>query len=440
MCSELLRCRMSSWLQVDHDAQVLAKPFVGYAEGGDLHDGRVSVERMFDLGARDVLTPTNNDVLDSIDDVHKSVVVDLRDVTRAEPTVAVHHLSRGFGFVPVAEHVEGRLDTELTPCVWRRRDVVASVVDELRFDDGERFPCRPRFVRVVVSPNRTHSPVGLCESVPLARFRRLELALQLFNLAWWGWCATRSDSLQRRHVAFVEVGVLHHVLQHGGHARPCRRTFSLDEGQRVAGVPLGHEDELPSFDEAGEEDVVGARDVEEWDGTDDTGREASGHATHLPHLEGELRHTDLVADSAVALHDPFRVACGAGCVHNTRWSVGADDRIRHRSLFRLFHQCVEGHGPLSLWRATTDNTGDAEFADAGQSTFEPFGVANEDLGAAVLEAVGHLFRLPQAVERDSDGTDGCRSDVSQRPFRIVAHGDSHSVSRSDIVANHESQR
>jgi len=31
MCSELLRCRMSSWLQVDHDAQVLAKPFVGYA-------------------------------------------------------------------------------------------------------------------------------------------------------------------------------------------------------------------------------------------------------------------------------------------------------------------------------------------------------------------------------------------------------------------------
>ena len=48
----------------------------------------------FDLGTRDILATSDNDVLGAVEDVAESFVIQRRNVSRGEPTFAIQRLGR----------------------------------------------------------------------------------------------------------------------------------------------------------------------------------------------------------------------------------------------------------------------------------------------------------------------------------------------------------
>ena len=66
-----------------------------------------------------------------------------------------------------------------------------------------------------------------------------------------------------------------------------------------------------------------------------------------------------------------------------------------------------------------------------------FDVSHQHLGAAVLEAVGHLLRCPPSIHTDGDSADGSHRGERKNPLGVVPHGDRNAVTLRHAVPIHE---
>ncbi len=80
----------------------LAGVRVGHADDHRLSDGGMGGDHLFHLGRVDVEAGDDDEILDPIDEEEEAVVVDHRDVARAEPAVLGEGPLAGLGIVPVA--------------------------------------------------------------------------------------------------------------------------------------------------------------------------------------------------------------------------------------------------------------------------------------------------------------------------------------------------
>ena len=105
-------------------------------------------------------------------------------------------------------------------------------------------------------------------------------------------------SVSERQVVFVAVGMVHELEAHRRHADEIGDSLLLDQPQRLARVPFGHQHHAAADDEAVEHHRHFAGDVEQ------------GHAEQGPRLVG--RRAALLGQDAEQDDEPGRIGIDAG--------------------------------------------------------------------------------------------------------------------------------
>jgi hypothetical protein len=133
----------------DKGLRRLTPPLAGCRDHGDVTDGSVIEQRIFEFDTRDVLTTRDDDIFLSVLDCDHPVVVDSRQIARVVVAVdpVVERFLRGLGFVPVPVHHLVAPDDDLADCLVVAGNVVTVLVDDtdlgpeiaqpLPFLDGE---------------------------------------------------------------------------------------------------------------------------------------------------------------------------------------------------------------------------------------------------------------------------------------------------------------
>src|SRR5699024_5645784 len=118
-----------------------AQPFVGYADDGDLGDGRVAGQDVFDFCRVAVETAGDVHVLEPIRDADVAALVQVADVAGVHPAVRFDGLGRGLGVVQVFDHdvVAPHLDFTRLAC---RKHFPGSRIDDANLGVGDRFTDR----------------------------------------------------------------------------------------------------------------------------------------------------------------------------------------------------------------------------------------------------------------------------------------------------------
>ncbi|MNN03383.1 hypothetical protein D3C81_1160710 [compost metagenome] len=94
----------------------------------------MSHHHVFDLVRVHVETRDDDHVFLAIDDAHKTVRIDHRDIAGLEPALGIQHFVGRLGFLPVALHDLRALDAQLSPLAQRLLDAV--IIDH--FQRGAR--------------------------------------------------------------------------------------------------------------------------------------------------------------------------------------------------------------------------------------------------------------------------------------------------------------
>ncbi len=163
MGAQLLGGDARSGLQPDDGGDLLAEGRVGRREDGSLQHSGVLEQDRFHLERRDVLAPSDNDVLGAIDDIEEAFLVEAPDVPGVEPAVGERRC-RLLRTAPIARDDVRTLDPDL-PGVSRRR-VVAVLVDDANLADRYRGTDAVGPGQVVVAADRRGDRGCLRQAVP----------------------------------------------------------------------------------------------------------------------------------------------------------------------------------------------------------------------------------------------------------------------------------
>ena len=105
--------------------------------------------------------------------------------------------------------------------------------------------------------------IGLGQAIAERRLGGGKLLLQPLDMADRARRAAGGDVGQRRQVVFVAVGMVHQLEAHRRHADEIGDLLLLDQPQRLARVPFGHQHHAAADDEAVEHHRHFAGDVEQ---------------------------------------------------------------------------------------------------------------------------------------------------------------------------------
>ena len=146
----------------------------------------MAVQRFLDLARVDVLTPSDDHVLDAARDPITPVGIQHRDVAGVQPTVGVDRFVGGLLHPVVAEHHVVAAHTELALLTLRHLSTIA--VHQLDRDPGEgpAHGLHPPLDRVIQAGER-HAGRGLREPVgdrDLANAHVIDHPVHHFDRAW----------------------------------------------------------------------------------------------------------------------------------------------------------------------------------------------------------------------------------------------------------------
>ena len=163
----------------------------------------------------------------------------------------------------------------------------------------------------------------------------------------------------------------------------------------------------------------------------DAGDLLADEAVQLP---GHQRADDV----AVAAEHALGVAGGARGVEDGGRVIGLDVDGRHRHVAGGSHQIgqVAHAGSQRLAGPHRQHLQAGQVA-AGRHAVQPLLVGDQHLGAAVLQAVGHLVGLPVGVHRHRHCADGGGGIEGQHPLGVVAHRDRHPIAGPHAAVMHQ---
>src|SRR5262249_51546146 len=84
-----------AWTEYDGGGDIFAKSLMGGGEGGGFDDLRMSQQYLLDLGGRDLLPSSIDDVLDSPNDEEIAVPVEVSAIAGSKPAAAKCGLGGG---------------------------------------------------------------------------------------------------------------------------------------------------------------------------------------------------------------------------------------------------------------------------------------------------------------------------------------------------------
>ena len=131
---------LKSWLELDDGADLLAENPVRQPDDRGIQYRAVREECGFDLHAINVLAPSNEHVLDSIEQVDESLIVLPTDIARAIPAIDKGGACR-LRVVPVSLHHIGAADPDLAYFATRRLRSIVPDDTHIADWDGRAYTC-----------------------------------------------------------------------------------------------------------------------------------------------------------------------------------------------------------------------------------------------------------------------------------------------------------
>ena len=199
--------------------------------------GGVLVNGVLYLGAIHVFACAQNHVFGAIFDVEEALVIHAADVARAQPAVD-DGFGSGFRLVPVAANEHRAKHPNFARLARRKcRTVVVANFYQHRW----RTTARAGGVRhIVVTTVAGAKRIGFGHAIAELRPAFFETVGHLVHQRGWCGCATTTHRTQRRRVELGKVGVVDEVPTLGGHTDEVGDFFTLDNFERLAGIPLVH--------------------------------------------------------------------------------------------------------------------------------------------------------------------------------------------------------
>ena len=260
------------WQMDDRDRH-FAEPLVGRAEHRRFGDVGAGVAGRLDLGRRDILAAADDDVLLAVDDEQIAVLVEIADVAGADIAVGGEQRRGRFRVAPIAFDVGRACGCAISPRSPGGRCAVAGAEDRDLDERLLRPAGRGRLGGIIAPEIAAADGVGLGQAVAERRLRIRETR-----------CCSRSTWLTGRGAPpavmsvsddrsyLCAVGMVHELEAHRRHADEIGDLLLLDQPQRLARIPLGHQHHAAADDEAVEHHRHFAGDVEQ------------GHAEQGPRL------------------------------------------------------------------------------------------------------------------------------------------------------------
>ena len=414
---------------------------VGHPDDRGFGDGGVLVERGLDLGGVHVLAAADDDVLQAVDDVQVSVLVEPAHVAGSEPAVVGQRGRGRLGVVEVAAEHGRAPQPDLAGLAGRHRLAV-------RAGDPHLHDRRDGRAHAVGTAHVVGARVGdggarrLGEAVAVGRRGAVsELIVDAAHELGRHQRRARRDAGQRLQRATLPAGLVQQLQHRRGHPGDGVDPLPVDEVERLAGVPPVEEHQLAAAHRVRQQERVEAahvkqREGEQRDGADGRTGTGRGDATRGPRQCRVHRVHDVAAQVAVGSHRTLRPARRAGRVHDQRQVVrlGRDSgEIAARSSRQHVVEVDRAGGQVV--GAGADHGIDGGASQLGCDPREALAVGDQHLRTGVGEAVGELGTGPPRVERHDHGADACRRPERQHPLGVVAHGDRHPVAgaHTDVV-------
>ena len=111
--TQVIRGHLGTLTQYNDSTYNLTQALIGQAKHSHFVYIRMLINGGLNFDATDVFTTTDDDFLNTVHNIDKTVLIHISHVTRMKPAIN-EGLSRGLRFVPVTQHIARGLDAQLT--------------------------------------------------------------------------------------------------------------------------------------------------------------------------------------------------------------------------------------------------------------------------------------------------------------------------------------
>ena len=292
-----------------------------------------------------------------------------------------------------------------------------------------RAPGRSRLVGIILPEIAAADGIGFGQAVTQRGLRAAKAFLQPGDVGGWPRCAAGGDVGHRAQVEFLAVRVVHQLEAHRRHPDEIGHFLCLDQPQRLARIPFGHQHHPASDNETGQQHRHFPGDVEQRNidqGLGHIGRRRAARGQYPEQGDQMSRISiDCGGHRAMGRQRALGIPGRSRGEQYRRIVVRRDDRKHGRRI--LANQLRQRLARMAFDR---DRDQFPRTRDVGN----PRGarrVGQDQLGRGQVQRMAHLLALPPAVDQGRDRPGLERRHVGDDPARAVTHRDRYPVALDD---------
>ena len=304
-CKLFSRSRLSSF-KLNGGQHLLAIFFIVYSDNLHIDNFGMREKKFFEFAGINIFTAPDDHVFDASGYFEITVFVYFSQIAGMQPLVSVNGVGRGLGHFVVAFHHAGAPGDNFALSI--RRQINAHIrVNNFSFDIRKKpsHGGNTQFDRIVTSRHRHHR-CGFRLAEGNNNFGTMHFRAHLIHRFDGAGSPGHNARAQRRHVVFIEVGMIQNRDKHRRHAVNRRALLRGNKLHSLERIKIFHNDHGRA--------AVNA--IKRAHHTTETmkKRHLNQQTVFLRHAHDISDHPGVVDNIVMSQHDPFRKTCGARSV------------------------------------------------------------------------------------------------------------------------------